>query len=112
MDNRAPEGRQRGQVMVLFLLGIFAIIGMVGVVLDGGSVFAQRRDQQTAADLAAMAGATAYLNATGTAAEREAYAKSVVADVADSNGYTDGTDGAGIDVTVSAGAFFIDVDVD
>ena len=67
MDHGPARERQQGQVMVLFLLAIFAIIGMVGLVLDGGSVFAQRRDQQTAADLAAMAGAAAYLNATGTA---------------------------------------------
>ena len=66
MDHEPARERQQGQVMVLFLLAIFAIIGMVGLVLDGGSVFAQRRDQQTAADLAAMAGAAAYLNATGT----------------------------------------------
>ena len=66
MDHGPARERQQGQVMVLFLLAIFAIIGMVGLVLDGGSVFAQRRDQQTAADLAAMAGAAAYLNATGT----------------------------------------------
>ena len=68
--------------MVLFLLAIFAIIGMVGLVLDGGSVFAQRRDQQTAADLAAMAGAAAYLNATGTQDARVAYAEGVATSVA------------------------------
>ena len=66
MDHGPAREHQQGQVMILFLLAIFAIIGMVGLVLDGGSVFAQRRDQQTAADLAAMAGAAAYLNATGT----------------------------------------------
>ena len=36
-------------------------IAMVGLVLDGGSAFAQRRDQQSAADLAALAGANDYL---------------------------------------------------
>ena len=39
------------------------MIAMVGLVLDGGSTFAQRRDQQNGADLAAVAGANAYLNA-------------------------------------------------
>ena len=34
---------------------------MVGLVLDGGSAFAQRRDEQSAADLAALAGANDYL---------------------------------------------------
>jgi Flp pilus assembly protein TadG len=107
MDHRPSRERQQGQVMVLFILGIFAIIGMVGLVIDGGSVFAQRRDQQTAADLAAMAGAGAYLNATGTQAEREAYAESVASAVAAANGYTeDGANGIALDFTMSVGSFY------
>ena len=107
MDHGPTRERQRGQVMVLFLLGIFAIIAMVGLVLDGGSVFAQRRDQQTAADLAAMAGAAAYLNATGTQAQREAYAESVATSVAAANGYVeDGSNGVSIDFSMSVGSFF------
>jgi Flp pilus assembly protein TadG len=98
--------RQQGQVMVLFILGIFAIIGMVGLVLDGGSVFAQRRDQQTAADLAAMAGATAYLNGTGTVDQRKAYAESVAVSVALANGYVEGTSGVDIAFNLSEGTFF------
>jgi hypothetical protein len=38
-----------------------AIIGVVGLAIDGGGAYAQRRDQQTAADLAALAGANDYL---------------------------------------------------
>jgi Flp pilus assembly protein TadG len=107
MDHGPSRKRQQGQVMVLFLLGIFAIIGMVGLVIDGGSVFAQRRDQQTAADLAAMAGAAAYLNGTGTQAEREAYAESVAVSVASANGYVeDGSNGVSIDFSMSVGSFF------
>ena len=101
MDHEPARKRQQGQVMVLFLLAIFAIIGMVGLVLDGGSVFAQRRDQQTAADLAAMAGAAAYLNATGTADQREAYAESVATSVAIANGYVEGTNGVDMAFTLS-----------
>lgn len=108
MDRRTAEERQRGQVMVLFILGLFAIIGMVGLVLDGGSVFAQRRDQQTAADLAAMAGAAAFLNATGTQAEREAYAETVATSVANANGYVEGTSGVDIAFNMQTGAFFTD----
>ena len=38
-----------------------AIIGIVGLAIDGGGAYAQRRDQQTAADLAALAAANDYL---------------------------------------------------
>ena len=40
---------------------------MVGLVLDGGSAFAQRRDEQSAADLAALAGANDYMLNSDTA---------------------------------------------
>jgi Flp pilus assembly protein TadG len=50
-----------GQIIVIFALGLVAMIAMVGLVLDGGSTFAQRRGQQNAADLAAMAGANQYM---------------------------------------------------
>ena len=106
MDHGPARERQQGQVMVLFLLAIFAIIGMVGLVLDGGSVFAQRRDQQTAADLAAMAGAAAYLNATGTPDQRVAYAEGVATSVATANGYVEGTSGVDIQFSMNAGSFF------
>jgi Flp pilus assembly protein TadG len=111
MTARSDRERQQGQVIVLFLLGIFAIVGMVGLVLDGGSVFAQRRDQQTAADLASMAGAAAYLNGTGTIAARKTYASGIATSIATSNGYTEGTAGVDIDTTVADGTFYTEVTV-
>jgi Flp pilus assembly protein TadG len=50
-----------GQILIVFALSVLIIIGMVGLAMDGGATFAQRRDQQTAADLAALAGANDYL---------------------------------------------------
>jgi Flp pilus assembly protein TadG len=58
----APRTRASdGQIIVIFALGLVAMIAMVGLVLDGGSTFAQRRGQQNAADMAALAGANDYL---------------------------------------------------
>jgi uncharacterized membrane protein len=56
---RTRREAERGQILVLFTLAIVAIIGVLGLVLDGGSAFAQRRDEQNVSDLAAMAGADA-----------------------------------------------------
>ena len=53
--NRHSSSRQRGQILVLFALSLVAIIAAVGLVLDGGSAFAQRRSEQNAADVAALA---------------------------------------------------------
>ena len=57
----ARRRRDDGQIIVIFALALIAIVGMVGLVLDGGSTFAQRRSQQSAADLAAMGAANQYL---------------------------------------------------
>ena len=51
------EREARGQVIVIFALALVALVAAVGLVLDGGATFAQRRDQQSAADLAALAAA-------------------------------------------------------
>ena len=59
------RARERGQILVLFALSAVVMIAMVGLVLDGGDTYAQRRDEQNGADLAAMAGANAYMNQPG-----------------------------------------------
>jgi Flp pilus assembly protein TadG len=51
-----PDRSIRGQVVALFALSLTVVILVVGLVVDGGNVFLQRRDAQNAADLAAMAG--------------------------------------------------------
>jgi Flp pilus assembly protein TadG len=85
--------REEGQILVLFALATVVIIGMVGLVLDGGGAFAQRRDEQNAVDLAALAGANAYLNTSGTVATRTAAAQAAAVASATRNGYTNGVNG-------------------
>jgi hypothetical protein len=84
---------ERGQIIVLFTISLVVIMAMVGLALDAGSTFAQRRGQQLAADLASLAAANDYLlnNDVNLAIAR---AQAVVT----ANGYTDGV--ANVDVTV------------
>ena len=56
---------QRGQVIPIVVLMMFAIIGMVALIVDGGTVMANKRVAQAAADSAALAGANASCNSTG-----------------------------------------------
>ena len=51
---------QPGQVLVIFALSIFVLIGFVALAVDAGYLMAQRRQAQSAADGAAMAAAKAY----------------------------------------------------
>jgi uncharacterized membrane protein len=50
----ADEG---GQVIVMVAITMAGLMAVVGLVSDGGLVFAQRRDLQNVADAAALAGA-------------------------------------------------------
>lgn len=84
-----------GQIIVIFALGLVAMIAMVGLVLDGGSTYAQRRGQQNAADLAALAGANEFL-ISGV----QDSARVVARNVAAANGFThDPAAGTTVDVS-------------
>ncbi len=96
-----------GQIIVIFALALVAMIAMVGLVLDGGSTFAQRRGQQNAADLAALAGANDYLISGD-----KTLATAVAQDVASQNGYPqDPTTGRTVTVTWAQNDTRVVVDV-
>lgn len=48
---------QRGQALIMVVLAIVGLAGMVGLVVDGGNAFLDRRKAQNAADSAALAAA-------------------------------------------------------
>lgn len=90
-DRRRREG---GQILVLFALSLVAIIAMVGLVLDGGAAYAQRRSQQNASDVAALAAANDLIVNQGSA-NWQATALSMTA----ANGWADGVNGVEVDVS-------------
>lgn len=99
--------RERGQVLVLFALALTAMIAVVGLVLDGGDTFAQRRSQQNGADLAAIAGANAFMNFSGDVSAKTTAAQSAAQATATLNGLPNGQAGTTVGVSVtllSAGA--------
>lgn len=53
-----------GQVLVMVALMMLGVVSVIGLVSDGGLVFAQRRDLQNVADAAAAAGAMQVDEAT------------------------------------------------
>lgn len=93
--NRRTRDRQGGQMLVVFVISMLAIIGMVGLAVDGGSTFAQRRTQQTAADMAALAGANDYL-LNNNSVQAISRARAISA----SNSFTDGSGSTNVGVTV------------
>ena len=71
---------ERGQALVIIVAAMIGLIGMVGLAVDGGMAFSDRRHAQNAADTAALAGSLARVN-------EDSNWRSVAWDVADENGY-------------------------
>ena len=92
---RSRDRREaRGQILVIFALALVAITAMVGLVLDGGSAFAQRRAEQNAADLAALAAANDLIVNQGSADW-----VGTANEIAKKNGYENGVGGVTVEVT-------------
>lgn len=103
-QSAAPGPRpasERGQMLTLFALALVALVGMVGLIIDGGDTFLQRRDQQNVADAAAMAAGYAYVNGQDPTGAAQT--------VATANGYVHGQDNTTVTVTVGATAITVDV---
>lgn len=71
----------RGQVLPIFALSLVALLGAAALAFDAGLLYVERRDQQNAADAAALAGAHYLPGAPGDArtaalllAEKNGYA--------------------------------------
>jgi Flp pilus assembly protein TadG len=92
---------QRGQILVIFVVALVAIIAGVGLVIDGGFTFAQRRSEQNAADLAAFAGANALLSGRNATAAAQAAAAA--------NDYAHGTGGVTVNVSTTAKTVKVDI---
>lgn len=95
-DQQRARRDERGQVLVIFSLALVAIVAMTGLVIDGGSAFVMRRDLQNAADSAAMSAGYVYANGGDLTAATVA-ARST----ASANGYTHGTNGVSVNVTMA-----------
>jgi len=82
-----------GQVLVMVALMMVGVVSVVGLVSDGGLVFAQRRDLQNVADAAAAAGAMqideAVYRSTGEVVLDEQLARDAAARYLDAEGDLD-----------------------
>jgi hypothetical protein len=85
---------ERGQILVIFGLSLATIIVVAALAFDTGMMLLGRRDQQNAADAAALAGAR-YL-ADSPAQDPEDAARAV----GTQNGFTDGIDGVDVEVHI------------
>ena len=57
MSSTTDARRERGQILVLFAGAIVVLLIVAALAFDVGMILVERRDQQNAADAAALAGA-------------------------------------------------------
>ncbi|MGB3097370.1 MAG: Tad domain-containing protein, partial [Candidatus Deferrimicrobiaceae bacterium] len=53
-------GRKRGQVIIMFVLALFVLVGFVALGIDVGYMYSVRNDLQRSVDSGALAGAFAF----------------------------------------------------
>jgi hypothetical protein len=92
LSSTIEPARHRGQVLVIFALTLVTLLLFAALAYDTGTMLLERRDEQNAADAAALAGAR-YLPDDEVAAESAARA------IATANGFTNGVGGVTVGVT-------------
>jgi hypothetical protein len=84
-EKRPNRSRESGQTLVLVALLLVGFVAMLGLVLDGGNIYFQRRRMQNAADAGAIAGAVILAkNGTGEQARTKALEYAVTQNLAES----------------------------
>lgn len=69
MNASSRHDRPRGQIIVIAAIALVAIVGMTGLVIDGGALFAQQRTAQNGSDAAATAGAVVIAENLGSSTD-------------------------------------------
>lgn len=82
MSSTTSASRERGQVLVLFAGALVALLTIAALAFDVGMMLVERRDQQNAADAAALAGARFVLTS-------EVDARAAARRIALENGFDD-----------------------
>ena len=62
----ASEGASPGQILIMFAIVLTSLLGAVGLAVDLGVAFSQRRTMQTAADAGALAGTRLIAKSNGS----------------------------------------------
>jgi hypothetical protein len=95
---RGKTNRRRGVIAVFLVLSLVVLLGVVGLVADGGAILTERRHAQATADVAALAAATSifehwpkYQGTPDEGHDPDGTAKAAATKVANDNGFTDVT---------------------
>lgn len=86
---------ERGQILAIVALSLVVLMAFAGLTADVGLIYGSRRQMQTAADAAAVAGANALQGSSTVASGYVTAAQ----DAAAMNGFTNATSGVSVNVS-------------
>jgi putative Flp pilus-assembly TadE/G-like protein len=95
LSSTTSRSNDRGQILVLFAGALIALLLIAALAFDVGMMLVERRDQQNAADAAALAGARYVLTNQGQAV-------GAARDIAQMNGFVDSDPNEVVDVYIPA----------
>jgi hypothetical protein len=95
LSSTTDRSRERGQVLVLFAGGLIALLIVAALAFDVGMMLVERRDEQNAADAAALAGARFVLTSEP---EAEAAARQLALE----NGFDDADPNETVNIYIPA----------
>ncbi len=95
MSSTTDRAAERGQVLVLFAGGLLALLIVAALAFDVGMMLVERRDEQNAADAAALAGARYVLSS-------ETDARDAARQIALANGFDDADPNEAVTIHIPA----------
>jgi len=102
--------KERGQNLLIFAVLIVVLVGLAGLVIDGGFSLSKRREAQNAADAGALAGAAVLCQGgTTTAAEAKAIDYAVNRNNASTAGVNFGNDVITVTTTIPHETFLMKI---
>jgi len=101
---------EKGQSTLLLAFVMVAMIALVGLAMDGGNMFLQRRQVQNAVDAAAVAGTQELARAICDAGATDLSIAREINSYAESNGVDDTNNNAGDEINDNVSAVYVDAD--
>ncbi len=99
-SRRSANQTERGQILILFVLGLAVLLGFVAMTVDVGLAFMERRSLQNAVDAAALAAAQDFVNG-----ESEATATATAIDYLQRHGFAAPVDTVEVNIPPSSGQY-------
>jgi Flp pilus assembly protein TadG len=111
MNSKCAGREESGQVLIVMVFAVIALLAVIGLAIDGGMIILERRRMQNSGDAAALAGTRLLAQAICGEGADDAAIAAEVNRYAEDNGVPDTDGGAGNGVNGNVVAQYVDADL-